>query len=853
GSASVPLVSNVSGRLAVGGELASAEYWVRHVREAVRFADGIGALAAEGVTRFLEIGPDATLTALAQNSLPDDGTGDAVFASMLRKDRGEVETVVACVAAGYTAGLLVDWTALIGEATTAGVDLPTYAFQRERFWPQTKRSEVVPDADFWDPAEPEEARELAHTLNIGEDVVQEVLAGLSARHRDRAVRAEVDGWQYRVDWQEAALPPGDGPFGQWLVLHSAGRSAHLDTVTAALPEHLLLSLSDDPDRAELARAVAALPGPQIAGVVVLCETVVQALIATQAMGDAKVAGPTWLVTRGAVSVGDLDDGPLRAEQAAVWGLGRVAALEHPDRWGGLVDLAEAPGANTAALLASVFSSSSEDQLALREGRIHARRLRQASAQRPTGPGWKPEGRVLVTGGTGALGAHVARWLVRRGATDLVLTGRQGPAAAGAEELVAELRDSGAQRVSVETCDVSDRAAVADLLSRHRVSAVFHAAGVPDHMPFDDIDAAHVGRVVGAKAWGAVYLDELTCGWDLSAFVVFSSIAGVWGSGGQGAYAAANAWADAVVESRRGRGLVGVSVGWGPWAGGGMVSGEGAVELGRRGLRVMDPGRALVGLGSVLEGDGGSVVVADVEWERFVPAFTSRRPSPLLTTLPRLTGQGDVEEHATEDARAVLTARLAQRPEKERLRALRDLVRRRAGLVLGRTEGSALDLDRPFNDMGFDSLTAVELRNQLHAETGLRLPSTLVFDHPSPRHLADYLHDELFGRPDQRDTEPGTPLPPGRGGEASLRRALATIPFSRWEESGLLAAVLSLADSDPIGRPTEEALLSGPTAYGTARHTGTFEQSQNDDEPVPGAIDAMDVDALVQLALGDSAS
>ncbi|MFI1510859.1 beta-ketoacyl reductase, partial [Streptomyces sp. NPDC020597] len=251
--------------------------------------------------------------------------------------------------------------------------------------------------------------------------------------------------------------------------------------------------------------------------------------------------------------------------------------------------------------------------------------------------------------------------------------------------------------------------------------------------------------------------------------------------------------------------------------------------------------------------GGSVVVADVEWERFVPAFTSRRPSPLLTTLPRLTGQGDVEEHATEDARAVLTARLAQRPEKERLRALRDLVRRRAGLVLGRTEGSALDLDRPFNDMGFDSLTAVELRNQLHAETGLRLPSTLVFDHPSPRHLADYLHDELFGRPDQRDTEPGTPLPPGRGGEASLRRALATIPFSRWEESGLLAAVLSLADSDPIGRPTEEALLSGPTAYGTARHTGTFEQSQNDDEPVPGAIDAMDVDALVQLALGDSAS
>jgi hypothetical protein len=300
----------------------------------------------------------------------------------------------------------------------------------------------------------------------------------------------------------------------------------------------------------------------------------------------------------------------------------------------------------------------------------------------------------------------------------------------------------------------------------------------------------------------------------------------------------------------------------------MVSGEGAVELGRRGLRVMDPGRALVGLGSVLGGGGGSVVVADVEWDRFVPAFTSRRASPLLTTLPHLTGSDVTEKQATEDARAVLTARLSHRPEKERLRELRELVRKRAGMVLGRSESSALDLDRPFNDMGFDSLTAVELRHQLHAETGLRLPSTLVFDHPSPRHLADHLHDELFGRPDHPHAESGTPLRSGRGDESSFRDALATIPFSRWEESGLLAAVLSLANSGPTGRASDGAASSGSTAYGTARLTGTLEQSQNDDESAPGTpgtpgmpgtpgksveIGAMDVDALVQLALGDSTS
>ncbi|MFJ3899926.1 beta-ketoacyl reductase, partial [Streptomyces sp. NPDC090083] len=251
------------------------------------------------------------------------------------------------------------------------------------------------------------------------------------------------------------------------------------------------------------------------------------------------------------------------------------------------------------------------------------------------------------------------------------------------------------------------------------------------------------------------------------------------------------------------------------------------------------------------GCGGSVVVADVEWERFVPAFTSRRPSPLLTTLPALTADAAVEENVTDGARATLTARLGQRPEKERLRALRELVRERAGIVLGRSAGAAVDLNRPFKDVGFDSLTAVELRNQLHAETGLRLPSTLVFDHPTPRHLADHLHDELFGASDGTGTGPGARPTLSGVDEASLHRLLTAIPLSRWQESGLLTSVLSLADSgtDSVadGRATDVADLTRRTTH------HTLEQPQGDGGSVPEAIDAMDVDALVQMALGDSTS
>ncbi|MEU8294482.1 type I polyketide synthase [Streptomyces pseudogriseolus] len=856
----IPVVSNVTGRLAAEGELTTPDYWVRHVREAVRFADGVRALAAEGVTRFVELGPDTTLTALAQNCLLD--ADRSLFVSTLRKHRDEVDTVLECVAAAHAAGVTVDWASVIGPRSTAGVELPTYAFRHERFWPQTKRARTVEDTGSietvtgtgpWDTVDPEESRALADSLGVGEEVVEEIVSGLAARRRERAARAQVDGWRYRVVWEAITPPPTAGGTGRWLVLHPAGGPAGLDTVVRALPDCLPLSIPTNTDRTSLARdLVAAVGGDALAGVVVLPGSFGWALTAVQALGDAGIAGPVWCVTTGAVTVDRPTDGAPDPELAAVWGLGRVAALEHPDRWGGLIDLPPTPDADTAALLTAALTSPDEDQLALRDGTLFVRRLREHPALPATATGWKSPGRVLVTGGTGALGGHVARWLAEQGAHEIVLTGRRGPDSPGVSPLVEEIRAAGAERVHVERCDMADRDAVAALLDRHRVDAVFHAAGVPDATPIDEVDDAHLADVWSAKALGAVHLDELTRGWALEAFVVFTSIAGVWGSGRQAVYSAANACADAVVEARRGRGEAGVSVAWGPWSGGGMVTDAGAVELERRGLRVMEPAHALLGLGRALEAGDGAVVVVDVEWERFVPAFTSRRPSPLLSTLRALdadgaTGGGRTTENApgstatgtaadaAESARERLVRRLADRPETERRRALRELVQARATLVLGRSADRAVHVDRPFKDVGFDSLTAVELRNGLNDETGLRLPPSLVFDHPTPRHLADHLHDELFA-----GLEPGTgPLPSAtEQDEARLRDALAAIPFATWQESGLLTAVLALAENDDRttdAPPRDDAGADAVAAVGA------------DD------IGAMDVDALVQLALGDTPS
>ncbi|MFI6039971.1 type I polyketide synthase, partial [Streptomyces sp. NPDC051315] len=849
---SIPVVSNVTGRVAADGELTTAEYWVRHVREAVRFADGITTLAGKGVTRFVELGPDATLTALARNCLPD--TDGLLFVPTLRKHRDEVDTVLEGVATGHATGMAVDWASMIGSRATEGVELPTYAFRHERFWPQTKRvrtaeqaegAGIISGAESWDMVDPADSLELANALGIGAEVVEEVVSGLAAQRRERALRAEQDGWRYRVTWEPVSLPFAAGGTGRWLVLHPENGSAALDTVVEALPGCLPFAVPATTDRASLARALGrAVRGDAVAGAVVLPDSLAGAVTVVQALGDTGTTGPVWCVTTGAVTTGSPTEGTLSPEQAAVWGFGRVAALELPDRWGGLIDLPPAPDAQTAGLLAAAINSADEDQLALRADGTFARRLREHPAPRigTAATGWRSPQRVLVTGGTGALGGHLARWLAERGAREVVLTSRRGPDSPGASRLVEGIRAAGAEHVLVERCDMADRDAVAALLGRHRVDAVFHVAGVPDHMPIDDVDDAHLADVWSAKAVGALYLDELTRGWGLEAFVVFSSIAGVWGSGRQSVYAAANAGADAVVEARRARGEAGLSVAWGPWSGGGMVSSVGARELERRGLRVMEPARALMGLGRALDAGDATVVVADVEWERFVPAFTGRRPSPLLTTLRTRGAAGNdgndgTTQSRTESASARaagtsrdrLVRRLADRPETERRRALRELVQERATLVLGRSADRAVHVDRPFKDVGFDSLTAVELRNALSTETGLRLPPSLVFDHPTPRHLADHLHDELFAQPASATGPRAAAAEPD---EDRLRDLLVTIPYATWRKSGLLTTVLALAET---------------TAAAGDRAAGTPPRDDADAE----AIGAMDVDALVQLALGDA--
>jgi acyl carrier protein len=398
-----------------------------------------------------------------------------------------------------------------------------------------------------------------------------------------------------------------------------------------------------------------------------------------------------------------------------------------------------------ARLAGLLAGAGEDQAAIRAGGVYGRRLVRAPAG--GGGGWVPRGTVLVTGGTGGVAGHVARWLARSGAERLVLASRSGPAAPGVAVLAADLAAAGTG-VSVIACDIADRQELAGLMagaSTHGtpLTAVFHAAGAGQATTLADTSVTETAAVLAAKAAGAVWLDELTAGLDLDAFVVFSSISATWGSGGQPGYAAANAFLDGLIGQRRGRGLPGTSLAWGPWGGGGMAAGEAGVQLQRRGLRVMEPELAVGVLGQALGCGEDMLTVADVDWDRFAPAFTMARPSPLISDLPEVRQALAAADQPPAGTIPALAQRLAGVPGADQARVITNLIRAEAAAVLGHPSADDVEPGRAFRDLGFDSLTAVELRNRLTAATGLRLPATLVFDYPTPAVLADFLRAEII--------------------------------------------------------------------------------------------------------------
>ncbi|MCX5262744.1 type I polyketide synthase [Streptomyces sp. NBC_00199] len=862
---SVPFLSTVTGEW-VEGAVTDGGYWFRNLRQSVLLEPVVRRLLGEGFGAFVEMSPHPVLAVPIGETVEAVGA-DAVVVGSLRRGEGGLERFYLSLGEAWAGGVAVDWGPVFAGLSPCRVELPTYAFQRSRYWLDLPKPVVGADPveeEFWRTVEEGDVEGLAGTLGLdGTGGLGDVLPALSAWRRGRQGRAKLDSWRYRVAWRPYRLAEGAVLDGTWLLVVPERWTDDEVTVRArrVLEEATRVILVVVPERAdrtvvaELLEA-AVKPGDAPAGVLSLLALddapdkrspgvtrgLLGSMALSQALADNAIHAGLWSLTRGAVAV-DGGDEPV-AGQAAAWGLLRVAALDDPERSGGLVDLPVVGGTELLSrlptLLAAGDASGGESEFALRPGprAVHVRRMVRAPlAGSAEAPVWQPRGTVLVTGGTGALGAHVARDLAREGAEHLVLTSRRGPDAPGAADLERELTDLGC-RVTIVACDVADRGALAEVMrgipEETPLTAVVHTAGAVDlARPLTKIDADEAVELMHAKVVGAENLHELLGAQPLDAFVLFSSGAGVWGNGGQGPYAAANAHLDALAERRRAAGLPATSIAWGAWAGGGMVDAEVGEQLARRGVPAMEPALAVRALRESVAADETTVVVADIRWDRFVPAYCAHGHRPLIDEIPdvqTLPAAQDAERAAgrTADASTAadgLRGELAALPATKRKRRLAELVRTHVVAVLGSGAADVVRPGRAFRDMGFDSLTAVELRNRLGSALGAKLSATLVFDHPTPNALADHLGAELF---------------PEDAGDSTLDPRLKEIEAAY------------RATSDPAGRAELAEALRGlldSWAAPTGAPTGAPTRATVDEELV-GASD-QDMFDLIDKELGIS--
>ncbi|MEH0845492.1 SDR family NAD(P)-dependent oxidoreductase [Micromonospora sp. CPCC 205711] len=1021
----IPVVSTLTGRLAEAGELTDPEYWVRHVRHAVRFADAVSTLESAGVTRFVEVGPDAVLTGLAAQTVTGEQT---VTIPTQRRDRDEAVTLAAGVGRLWATGGTVDLTAWC--PTGSRVDLPTYPFQRQRYWsvsatgtgdaaalglgatehplltavvtlpddggavltgrlcldtqpwladhavhgtvllPGTglvelairagdetgcgrleeltlqapvlipphggvavqvtvgaaddtgtrpvavhSRDEADPDVSWtrhaegfvaptspatvdvdalavWPPADAdavpvEGAYEVLAGLGYGYGPVFQGLRGVWRRGDETYVEValpdgvEVDGLGVHPALLDAAMHglivAAEGGRGDRAVLPfswsgvslaAAGASvlrvrfapAGADAVSLLVTDpagqpvlsvdslvsrevseeqlaasgtarhQSLLAVEWNPARVSAAPTGATPPrwadlpaaGPVPELVLLDCATpqtpvpaavravldevltAVRAFVVEERFADSRLV----VVTHGAVDTGL--DAAVDVRVAPVWGLVRSAQAEQPGRFV-LADVDATPDAVPLAL------ATGEAEVAVRDGVVLVPRLARLpitpADEAAPAPRWEAGGTVLVTGGTGGLGAVLARHLVTgHGVRRLVLASRRGPDAPGAEELRAELRDLGATEVTLAACELGDpahvRALVADIPARWPLTGVLHAAGVAGNGVVESLTPQRLAESLEPKADAAWYLHEATRHLPLTAFVALSSAGGLVLAAGQGGYAAANVFLDALMRYRRADGLPGTALAYGLWTGAGMGRYLGEVDFARmrrQGLPALtvDEGVALFDAG--VAADRAAVVPLRVD----LAALRNREDLPpllrgLVPPTRRRSSAGRVDP-------AAFRRHLATLDEAGQLAELRELVLTSAAQLLGHVGAADVDPARDFLEAGFDSLSAVELRNGLNAATGLRLPPMIVFDSKNPAELARNVHAELVGTLD-RPADGAAPAAPRWADTLSDLFRSAVEAGNSAQGFQLLAAVAAIrprfTSSADLDRPPVAVRLAG---------------------------------------------
>jgi acyl transferase domain-containing protein/acyl carrier protein len=782
GSPQRTLVCNRTGAALGRKAKLDGPYWRRHARQPIEFAKGVATLADLGCAVLLEVGPQPVLTAAALRAWPDPATAPRAMAS-LRRNGGDHRQITEAVANAYISGHLPDFAAL-QQGPVQKLDLPTYPFQHRQYWFR-ERGVLPTEASNQPEAVRTEAirlledgriEELAVLLDgaSGNQQTADVLNKLAAQHNQQRNVQSIADIGYEICWEKSgpgasavsAAEAGEG--SAWLLIADDAEvvAPLIDSLTAHGHRHRILGLpvtdaEEERFEATLRAAVADEPALRIlhcAGLDSDTAPSTRSLLRMQhrvlggtrrlfrAAVAAELRAPVWVVTRGAQRVTDADT--VSPVQSCLWGFGRAASLEHPQVWGGLADLGEGGADEWSRLIDQVVaaprgSANREDQVALRDQTVFVPRLtRRAGRPIATPLELRNDATYLVTGGLGAVGLEIAGYLAAHGARHLVLTGRRSPSEA-TQRRIDTVREQYGCEIRVIAADVANPHDVVRLVTTVQaelppLAGIIHAAGEIGTTPLRTLQDAEVDRVFAGKVWGAWNLSEATADLSLDFFVGTSSIASVWGSFGQTAYSAANAFLDGLAWRLREQGYL--SVNFGPWSAG-MADEDARARLDQRGVKTLTPADALAGMAELMVTPGSAQeVVARIDWARFLPLYQQAGKRPFLSEVER-----EVPESASAPSPAGTTRlveRLTLAPVQQRKKLAVDYLRDIVAEVT-RIDAAEIRAEAGFFDLGMDSLMAVELRRRVEHAVGKGLPATLAMDYPRLVDVADYLLGDVL--------------------------------------------------------------------------------------------------------------
>ena len=736
----IPMVSNVTGKL-VTAEIAKAQYWVEHIIAPVQFAQGMELLAQEKCNIFLEIGAKPILLGMGRQCLPK---AEGLWLPSLRPRKQDWQQIFSSLASLYVQGLAIDWDGLHKDDSRQKIALPTYPFQRQGYWLEktdkvlslgkNNTANLVPDLYHILWQEKAEELPIATQKTANSYLIFADSQGVSAKIAQKLEEGEhrcllvYRGEKYQSlgdrSWSINYLQPEDI---ERVFTEAEITADNLHQIT------YLWSLDNNTEDLNQDWSI------NCAGVLHLVQTLFKQNINV----------PIWLVTQANQAINNtLEQNSIASN--ALWGLGQVIALEHPEYFGGILDISNNPNQEEISNLITVINNKNkEDRLALRGEKIYVPRLEklaQPSTQKLT---IDTNSAYLISGGLGALGLQLAQWLAEKSAKRLILVSRSKPSKE-AQTIIDRLTEKGVQ-ITIAQADVTDKQQIAQVIEESKTSlkGIIHAAGIIDDGFLQNQTWQKFSHVISPKVFGAWNLHQLSVDLPLDFFVLFSSVASLVGSPGQSNYAAANAGLDAIARYRQGQGLPALSINWGPWAKAGMAVDKG---VNRQGINLIEPRSGLAILEKLIADKTqtipAQVGVLSVDWNQLAQQFSYLHQTNYLANLI-------IEEKETKstqvikpqkDVFAELLAISAEKREEYLINYLKEVTSQ----VL-QIEKDNIAVNDSLLDTGADSIMVMEVIDRLKSDLNLMLYPREFYERPKINSLAQYLAVEFTSTHDKKPT------------------------------------------------------------------------------------------------------